>query len=98
MDFGPKVVNRSDTKPLYIVVVKDPTHKRGIRYYKTQDMLESVNYVEFRKGTLLTKRQSDLLQNAQQEEQAKTEIVLKVVSRKIPWHNVISINQIIPIG
>lgn len=97
MDFGPKIVNRADTKPVYIVVVSDPTHKRGIRFYKTQDLLESVNYVEFRKGTLLTKKQSDLLQISK-EEQAKTEVVQKVVSRKIPWHNVISINQIIPIG
>lgn len=91
MDFSPKIVNRADTKPIYIIVAIDPTVKGNIQYYKSQNVLETPNCVEI-KGWLLTKTQADFfIKEPFSTEEAKMGIE---VNRKIPWHNVVTINNV----
>lgn len=90
-----RVPNRSATKPIYLVVVEDPSLTDGIAYYQSQELIEGSAALEFR-GFLLTKKQADSLAKdpyAKQstKQSAKTEPI--AVNRKIPWHRVIRIEN-----
>jgi hypothetical protein len=87
----PRILNRSAIKPVYLLVVEDPTTTEGIAYYKSQDLIEGNTVLEFR-GFLLTKQQADKIsKNPHAEISAKTEP--KAVNRKIPLHRVIRIEN-----
>jgi hypothetical protein len=90
--FGtPRVPDRSDIKPIYLIVVEDPTVQDGIVYYKSKDINETNNTLDFR-GFVLVKTQAEkLVKNPRATESAKTEP--KAVNRKIPWHRVIRIDN-----
>lgn len=87
----PKPVNRSATKPVYLLVVEDPTEKDGFAYYKSQDLNEGTAVLEFR-GFHLTKTQAGQLTKDPHANSAKTET--KAVNRKIPWHKIIRIENV----
>lgn len=88
----PKPVNRSATKPIYLVVAEDPTEKDGYAYYKSQNLIESVAVLEL-SGIQVTKTHAGQLQkDPNAKGSAKTEP--KAVNCKIPWHRVIRIENI----
>lgn len=87
----PKPVNRSATKPIYLVVAEDPTEKDGFAYYKSQDLNEGGSLLELR-GFQLNKTQAgQLKKDPHATVSAKTEP--KAVNCKIPWHRVIRIEN-----
>ena len=87
----PKVINRSAIKPIYLIVVEDPTTTDSFVFYKAQDLIETGNTLEFR-GFLLTKTQADkLTKEPYAANSPKTEP--KAVNRKIPWDRVIRIEN-----
>jgi hypothetical protein len=87
----PKVVDRSATKPIYLIVVDDPTEKEGFAYYQTQNLIESsIPALEFR-GYQLTRSQAGQLVKDPHAKSAKMEP--RAVNRKIPWHRVIRIEN-----
>lgn len=86
----PRVVDRSATKPIYLVIVEDPTEKDNIAYYKAQDLNEgSIPTLEIR-GFQLSKTQAGQLVKDPHANSAK---VGAAVNRKIPWHRVIRIEN-----
>ncbi|MCK9567711.1 hypothetical protein M0R72_02025 [Candidatus Pacearchaeota archaeon] len=88
----PSIVNRSATKPIYIIVVEDPSDPEGIALYKSQDVTECNAFLEFR-GIQLTKTQAaKATKDPHATIIAKTEI--KQINRKIPWHRVIRMDHI----
>lgn len=85
----PKVVNRSANKPIYLLVVEDPTEKENVAFYMYKDFVEGSSILEFR-GFKLTKTQAgQLVKNPYATVSAKAESV----NRKIPWHRVIRIEN-----
>jgi hypothetical protein len=88
----PKPVNRNAVKPVYLVVVEDPTEKDGFAYYKSQDLNKSgAGSIEIR-GFQLNKTQAgQLVKDPRATVSAKTEP--KAVDRTIPWHRVIRIEN-----
>ena len=93
MQMLPKVTNRSDNKPIYLLVADDPSVKDNIQYYKVLDLNEGVSVVNI-KGILLTKKQADELIKNPYAKVESTETEVKEVNRKIPWYNVIRIDNI----
>jgi hypothetical protein len=93
MQMLPKVTNRSDNKPIYLLVADDPSVKDNIQYYKVLDLNEGVSVVNI-KGILLTKKQADeLIKNPYAIVDCK-EMEVKKINRQIPWYNVIRIDNI----
>jgi hypothetical protein len=95
MTVMPKVLDRSATKPIYLLVVEDPMEKEKVAYYKTQELTESASTFEFR-GFLLTKQQADKLRKDPYEANATTSAKSepKPVNRKIPMHRIIRIENV----
>jgi hypothetical protein len=88
----PSIVDRSTTKPIYILVVEDPSEPDGIAFYKSQDVIEYNAFLEF-KGIQLNKTQAaKASKDPHATIAAKTEI--KPISRRIPWHRVIRMDHI----
>lgn len=87
----PKPVNRSATKPVYLIVAEDPTEKEGFSFYKSQNLVEGGAFLEL-SGFHLTKTQAGQLTKDPRANSAKTE--LKAVNRKIPWHRIIRIENV----
>jgi hypothetical protein len=88
----PSIVNRSTIKPIYIIVVEDPSEAEGVVLYKSQDINENNIFLEFR-GFQLTKAQAaKAIKDPHAQISAKTEI--KPINRRIPWHRVIRIDHI----
>jgi hypothetical protein len=84
-----KPVDRSATKPIYLIVAKDLTVKGKLQYYKAISLTEKPATIEFR-GWLLTKAQADqVTENPNAKECVGTEVI-----RTIPWHNVERIDNI----
>jgi uncharacterized protein (UPF0248 family) len=90
----PSIVNRSATKPIYLIVVEDPSETEGIVIYRSQDINESNAFLDFR-GIQLTKAQA-----AKTSKDPHAPIIaaknteIKQINRRIPWHRVIRIENI----
>jgi hypothetical protein len=88
----PSIVNRSATRPIYIIVVEDPSDPDGIVLYKSQDVTECNFFLEFR-GIQLTKAQAaKTTKDPHATIETKTEI--KPINRRIPWSRVIRMDHI----
>jgi hypothetical protein len=89
----PRVVDRSATKPIYLIVVEDPTEKDGVTFYKTQDLDEgNVTSLELR-GFQLNKTQAGQLVKDPRASTTSAKTETKAVNRKIPWHRIIRIEN-----
>ena len=84
-----KPVDRSATKPIYVIVAKDATVRGKFQYYKALNYTEKPATIEFR-GWLLTKQQADQVT----EKPNATECVGTEVIRIIPWHNIERIDNV----
>lgn len=92
MSVGPRIVDRSATKPIYLVIVEDLLEETKLAFYKSQSLIENGSYLEL-SGFQLTKKQADqLTKDPRATISAKT--VLKAVNRKIPWHRIIRIDNV----
>jgi hypothetical protein len=90
----PTIVNRSATKPIYLIVVEDPSETDGIVTYKSQDVNESNVFLDFR-GIQLTKTQTaKVLKDPHAPIIAAKNTEIKQINRKIPWHRVIRMENI----
>jgi hypothetical protein len=90
----PSIVDRSTTKPIYIIVVEDPTEPDGFAFYKTQDINESNVWLDFR-GIQITKIQAaKLAKDPHAQITNKTTEMPKMINRKIPWQKVIRMENI----
>lgn len=85
----PKPVNKSATKPTYILVAEDSTVKDGIQYYQFSYIERHANYIVIR-GSALTKAQAKKLEseNAKEVEEKAT------VNVEVPWHRVVRIDNV----
>ena len=80
---GAPPVDRSATKPIYLIVAKDQTVKGKLQYYKAVDVTRGQAAIDIR-GYLLDKAQADqVVQNPYAKECVGT-----AINRTIPWHNV----------
>jgi hypothetical protein len=86
---GAPPVDRSATRPIYLLVAKDDTVKGKLQYYKVLDLTRGQAAIDIR-GYLLEKAQAD---QVEKNPYAK-ESVGKAVSRAIPWHNVVRIDTL----
>jgi hypothetical protein len=86
----PKVVNRSDTKPIYLIVVETPHCAEPFRYYKTRDINECISYLHIR-GYTLTKTQADKLAKDPYAN-PKTDPIF--IDHKVPWNKVTIIENL----
>ena len=100
MSYPAKVVDRSATKPIYLIIAIDETVKGKIAYYRTNDGMETNNYYEFRGVLLADKAQADLLTknakgsaNPDGAQPVKTVDDIEV-NRKLPWHRIIRIDNL----
>lgn len=92
MSVIPRPVNRSATKPVYLVVAEDSTEKEGVAYYQAKDLNEGgLASLELR-GFYISKTQADQLTEDPYAKSADTDV--KAVNRKIPWHRVIRIDNL----
>jgi hypothetical protein len=87
--FGPKIADPSTTRPIYLVVVEDPTVKGKIQYYKVQNPQEVGAFLELR-GYLISKENADkLTENPHATINAEAE-----VNRKLPLHKIIRMDNL----
>ena len=90
----PTIVNRSATKPIYLIVVEDPSETDGIVTYKSQDVNESNVFLDFR-GVQLTKTlTAKVLKDPHAPIIAAKNTEIKQINRKIPWHRIIRIDNV----
>lgn len=77
---GLQPVDRSATKPVWLVIVDHPITKGKLQYYEAKNLNEFGTYVEIR-GVELTKAQAERLIENPGQKSAGTE-----VEEKVPWH------------
>jgi len=88
--FTGKVVSRSDTKPLYIIVAEDPREKGGYSFYATKELaLEGMVY-DIRGWKLSKTNAEKLTKNLNQKE----ELCKSSVNKKIPINRIIEIDNL----
>lgn len=76
-------------KPLYIIMVEDPTAEDSVRYLMAKTKVENGFSVEFR-GFRLTKKQAETITKKPDAEIRGA----KAVNQIIPWHRIISIENV----
>lgn len=90
MSYIPKVVDRSATKPIYLLVAEDPTEKGNIAYYKVKDLNDNNPSMVDIKGYKLNKtKANELVKNP------NATVSAEAVNVKIPLHRIISIRNTI---
>jgi S-adenosylmethionine hydrolase len=84
----PKPANRSANKPVYLLKAEDPTVKEKVVLYKVSSIDRFGDYISI-KGIELSKAQVK-----QVKENAHVSIAGREINIEIPWHRVISIENL----